>query len=102
MLSNPARAGFFGEVGEMGEKAEIPALHPDEIVRWSKGPRFFGYGLTALAEKIKKREIPPPFPLSDTGSAKGWTGRQIIEHHRRRQAAAAAAKEMEGGDDGTS
>jgi predicted DNA-binding transcriptional regulator AlpA len=70
----------------MSEKIE--ELHPNQIVRMNEGPKFFGYKATQLPEKIKSGEIPAPFPLSDTGRAKGWTGRQIIEHQSRRLAAA--------------
>ena len=59
-------------------------LHPNQIVRWSEGKKYFGYRHTQLEEKIRTGEIPAPFLLSDTGRAKGWTGRQIIEHQRRR------------------
>jgi predicted DNA-binding transcriptional regulator AlpA len=59
-------------------------LDPNEIIRPKDGRKYFGYGHSQLAELIKQGEIPPPFPLSETGVAKGWTGRQIIEHHRRR------------------
>jgi hypothetical protein len=72
---------------------ETPGLHPDQIVRYGEGRKWFGLGPTQLAEKIEKGEVPRPFPLSDTGHAKGWTGRQIIEHHRRLQAAAEQERE---------
>jgi predicted DNA-binding transcriptional regulator AlpA len=65
----------------MSEKIE--ELDPNQIVRMSEGPKYFGYKHTQLPEKIKSGEIPAPFLLSDTGRAKGWTGRQIIEHQRR-------------------
>ena len=74
----------------------LAGLDPDQIVRYAQGKKYFGYGATQLREKIRNRELPEPFDLSDTGYAKGWTGRQIIEHHRQRQelqaARAAAAK----------
>jgi predicted DNA-binding transcriptional regulator AlpA len=63
-------------------------LDPHEIVRWHRGPKYFGYKFTQLAEKIKSGEIPMPIPLSETGRACGWTGAQIIEHHRRLHATA--------------
>jgi predicted DNA-binding transcriptional regulator AlpA len=62
-------------------------LNPDHIYRLREGRRLFGYGPTQLAEKIKSGEIPPPMDLSETGRAKGWLGRVIIEHHERRLAA---------------
>jgi predicted DNA-binding transcriptional regulator AlpA len=67
-------------------------LHPNEIVRFNQGPRYFGYKRTALDDKIKAGEIPLPFPLSDDGRAKGWTGQQILDHQAKRVAAAAKAK----------
>ena len=79
---------------EVSTGSTIPELHPNQIVRYSEGRKYFGYGASQLAEKIKQRELPEPIPLSDTGYAKGWTGRQIIEHHRRLQALA-IAKETE-------
>ena len=72
------------------EKGE---LHPNQIIRISEGRKYFGYGHSQLEEKIKSGEIPAPFPLSDSGRAMGWTGRQIIEHQARR---AAAAKRSDG------
>jgi hypothetical protein len=48
-----------------------------------EGPRYFGYRHTQLDEKIRSGEIPAPLSLSASGRAKGWLGRQIIEHHRR-------------------
>ena len=65
---------------------EIKELDPNQIVRWSEGRKYFGYKHTQLDEKIKSGEIPAPFPLSNTGRAKGWTGRQIIEHQQRLRA----------------
>jgi predicted DNA-binding transcriptional regulator AlpA len=59
-------------------------LDPYQIVRLREGRKYFGYGPTQIDEKIKSGEIPAPIALSDTGRAKGWTGRQIIDHHRRR------------------
>ena len=60
-----------------------PELDPDEVVRQCDGLKYFGYKSTQLAEKIKAGEIPAPFALSPGGRAKGWLGRQIIEHHQR-------------------
>jgi predicted DNA-binding transcriptional regulator AlpA len=63
-------------------------LEPNEIVRWSAGPKYFGLKRTALNEKIKSGEIPPPMPLSDNGRATGWLGRVIIEWQASRLAKA--------------
>jgi predicted DNA-binding transcriptional regulator AlpA len=64
----------------MSKKSDEPRpLVPDQIYRWKEGWKFFGYGATQLEEKIEAGEIPAPIPLSDTGRAKGWLGRTIIE-----------------------
>jgi hypothetical protein len=78
-------------------------LDPNQIFRPREAAKYFGYKHTQLAEKIKNGEIDPPIPLSDSGRAVGFTGRQIIEHHRRRLAAATkrrsrAAAEQGGND----
>ena len=70
---------------------DADGLHPNEIVRYGEGARYFGYRHSQLGEKIKSGEIPAPFSLSDGGRAKGWTGRQILEHQRARLAAAKRA-----------
>jgi predicted DNA-binding transcriptional regulator AlpA len=64
-------------------------LDPNQIFRPKEAEKYFGYKRSQLNEKIKSGEIDPPIPLSDSGRAVGFTGRQIIEHHRRRLAAAA-------------
>jgi hypothetical protein len=70
-------------MAESGEKGPRP-LHPNEIVRFRDGPKYFGLGMTQINEKIKAGEIEPPMALSDSGRAKGWTGQQIINHQQRR------------------
>jgi predicted DNA-binding transcriptional regulator AlpA len=67
-------------------------LHPNEIVRKSKGSKYFGLKSSQLADAIKKRKIPPPFPLTEGGRASGWTGQQIIDHQRQRIAACEQAR----------
>jgi predicted DNA-binding transcriptional regulator AlpA len=52
-------------------------LSPHEVVRLVDGRKYFGYGPTTLAEKIKAGEIPKPVRLGDR--ARGWLGSQIIE-----------------------
>jgi predicted DNA-binding transcriptional regulator AlpA len=51
-------------------------LLPNEIVRLRDGKKFFGFGPTALAEKIKNGEVPTPVKLGLR--ARGWTDAQII------------------------
>ena len=63
-------------------------LLPNEIIRLCDGKKFFGFGPTALAEKIKNGEIPKPIKLGVR--ARGWTGAQIIEWQKQRMEAAMA------------
>jgi predicted DNA-binding transcriptional regulator AlpA len=65
----------------------IRGLEADELIRKSKGSKYFGLKHSALEDAIDRGEIPRPFTLTATGRAKAWTGRQIIEHHRQRIAA---------------
>lgn len=67
----------------MRNLSKQPPLHPNEIIRYSKGGKFFGYKSSQLDELIKSGEIPRPIPLSASGRAKGWTGQQIIDHQAR-------------------
>jgi predicted DNA-binding transcriptional regulator AlpA len=67
----------------------LPPLHPNEIVRKSQGPRYFGLKKSQLKEAIQKGLIEPPFPLVEGGRATGWTGQTIIDHQQRRKDAAA-------------
>jgi hypothetical protein len=67
-------------------------LHPNEIVRKSRGPKYFGLKRTQLGEAIKKKLIPPPFALTEGGRAEGWTGQQIIDHQRQLMAACEQAR----------
>lgn len=66
---------------------KLDELDPYQIVRFYEGAKYFGYKHSQLPEKIKSGEIPAPFPLSDSGRAKGWTGRQIIKWQAEREAA---------------
>jgi hypothetical protein len=58
-------------------------LDPLQIVRLVNGEKVFGLKASALKSKMEKGEIPTPIPLSDSGRALGWTGRQIMDHHAR-------------------
>ena len=75
----------------MSQKLE--QLDPNQIVRVREGRKYFGYGHSQIDEKIKSGEVPAPFPLSDSGRAMGWTGRQIIQWQAER---AAASKRVAG------
>jgi hypothetical protein len=63
-------------------------LHPQQIVRKSDGPKYFGLKRSQLEEAIKNHLVPAPFPLTEGGRARGWLGQQIIDHQRRLIAAA--------------
>ncbi|WP_152977498.1 hypothetical protein [Bradyrhizobium pachyrhizi] len=65
-------------------------INADWFYRVADGHRFFGYRATALAGKIANGEIPSPVSLSDTGRARGWFGRAIIEWQTEREAKARA------------
>jgi len=67
-----------------------------ETFRPRRAYPFFGLGHSQVAEKVKKGEIEPPIPLTESGSAVGWTGFQLVKHHwRRLQLAAARKREVE-------
>jgi predicted DNA-binding transcriptional regulator AlpA len=76
----------------------VAELRPHDIIRLHEGPRVFGFGLTALAEKIAAGQVPAPLYLSDDGRARGWTGAQVHQWQRdteakqSERAAAAAAR----------
>ncbi len=65
-------------------------IHPQHLYRWADGERFFGYSQTEIVQKIKAGQIPTPFPLTDGGRAKAWTGQQILDWQAERIAKAAA------------
>jgi hypothetical protein len=62
---------------------------PLEIVRYCKGPSVFGLKPSSLAAKIAAGDIPAPIPLSENGTALGWTRQTIADHHARMAALAA-------------
>ncbi len=64
---------------------------PLEIVRYSKGPDVFGLKPSQLKAKIISGEIPRPIPLSENGTALGWTRQAIADHHAKMAKLAAAA-----------
>jgi|SRR5882724_9392141 len=71
---------------------DFESLRPHHIVRYHEGAKFFGFGPTALAAKIKSGQIPAPKFLSDDGRARGWTGDQILQWREATEAAQAARK----------
>ena len=52
----------------MSKHAEVGELRPNEIVRRSNGPKYFGYSLTIIDEKIKSGEIPEPMRTRGTSA----------------------------------
>jgi predicted DNA-binding transcriptional regulator AlpA len=61
-------------------------LDPNEIFRPKQAEKYFGLRHSQIALKVKAGELPAPIRLSASGSAVGWTGRQIIEFHKVRLA----------------
>jgi hypothetical protein len=59
-----------------------------EIFRPQRAYALFGLKHSQVAEKIKAGEIEPPIPLTESGTAVGWTGRMMVLNHYRRLAAA--------------
>jgi hypothetical protein len=59
-----------------------------EIFRPARAYPLFGLKHTQVAEKVQAGEIDRPIPLTETGHAVGWTGRQMLIHHWRRLAVA--------------
>ena len=76
------------------KRREITSPRPliaGHFYRLGEAPVFFGYGHTAIEEKI--RTGAPPIKLTDSGRAKGWFGRTILKWQQEREAA--AAKQLE-------
>jgi predicted DNA-binding transcriptional regulator AlpA len=69
-------------------------LDPAEIFRPRQAAKYFGFSHSHLYELVKAGKIEAPIPLSDGGSAVGWTGLQLILHHRKRLAAAKKPKRI--------
>jgi signal recognition particle subunit SEC65 len=65
-----------------------------EIFRRARAYPRFGLGHSQVAEKVQVGEIEPPIPLTETGHAVGWTGRQMVIHHWRRLQLAVAKKKQ--------
>jgi hypothetical protein len=55
-------------------------IQPEQIYRTNRSEELFGFGPQVTAEKIKKHELPTPFPLSASSIFKAWTGQQILDH----------------------
>jgi hypothetical protein len=72
--------------GEIKQLATELGINLAEIFRPARAYPLFGLKHTQVAEKIKAGEIEPPIPLTETGSAVGFTGRQLVIHHWKRLA----------------
>jgi hypothetical protein len=55
---------------------------------------YLGYKHTQAAEKVKSGEIEPPIPLSESGTAVAWLGRQLVIIIWRRLRLAAKRKQV--------
>ena len=65
-----------------------------EIFRPARAYPLFGLKHSQVAEKVAAGEIDRPIPLTATGHATGWTGRQMVTHHWRRLQLAAKRKQI--------
>src|ERR1700686_214868 len=67
-------------------------LGPNQFVRLSEGPLYFGLRMTQIDEHIQTGAIPAPITISDltekgkASRARGWVGKQILEWQERRLA----------------
>jgi predicted DNA-binding transcriptional regulator AlpA len=72
-------------------------LHPNQFVRKSEGPRYFGYAPAQLDNLIDQGVIPQPVALNENGRARGWFGYVILEWQvARKVAPKAPANNAEG------
>jgi predicted DNA-binding transcriptional regulator AlpA len=69
---------------------DVQPINPDWVYRVSDGWKYFGFNPTQLDQKIKSGEIPEPLSLSDSGRARGWLGKTILQWQAERAAACAA------------
>jgi hypothetical protein len=80
---------------EIKQLADELGIKLAEIFRPRRAYPLFGLGHSQVAEKVAAGEIDPPIPLTETGAAVGWTGRQMdINHWRRQQLAVAKKKKV--------
>jgi hypothetical protein len=88
--------GVTGRSPDHPTEAEIKQLALElgidlaEIFRPSRAYALFGLKHSQVGEKIKSGEIEPPIPLTETGTAVGWTGYQMVINHWKRLQLAAA------------
>ena len=80
-------------------------LHPDLVYRTSHplARGVIGLGPTQTLAAIARGELPPTIAMTNSGSARGWTGQQLIDLQKRRvekAEAEAAARRRAGGAGG--
>ena len=74
----------------MTTKKKVPDLteriNPDLIYRTSNpiAKAVIGLGPTQTWEAVRRGELPPPIALTDSGSARGWTGAQLLDLQKKR------------------
>ena len=61
-------------------------IEPDWIYRKRDAMRFVGYRVTQFDLLVKKGELPPGIPLSDSSRAKGWLGRHRLAFREKQMA----------------
>jgi hypothetical protein len=83
---------FHPTEGEIKRLADELGINLAEIFRPQRAYALFGLKHTQVAEKIRSGEIERPIPLSESGTAVRWTGRQMVIHHYRRLVAAKRKK----------
>jgi predicted DNA-binding transcriptional regulator AlpA len=65
-------------------------LGPNQFVRLSDGPLYFGLRATQIDEHIQLKNIPAPITISDStekgkaSRARGWLGKQILDWQEKR------------------
>jgi hypothetical protein len=76
------------KINERHSRTDEHPLNADWFYRLSDRPKYFGYGLSVIPDKIEVGEIPPLVSLSDSGRGKGWFGRTILRWQAEREAKA--------------
>jgi hypothetical protein len=69
-------------------------IHLAEAYRPKRAHLILGWGHSQTAEKIAAGLIEPPIPLSESGHAVAWTGRQLVVILWRRLQLAAKRKQV--------
>jgi hypothetical protein len=90
---DPGLTGYPTEA-EIKKLAEELGINLAEMFRPRRAYPMFGLGHSQVAEKVDAGEIERPIPLTETGSAVAWSGRQMVIHHWRRLQLAVARKKQ--------